>query len=246
MQKMGRKERNKIMKQPLYLEISEYIKNKIIKGELKYGDKINSENELCEKFGTSRMTVRKGLAVLINENYIYPVPGKGNFVSDTNFNQYTLYYSELNSIKSSNEETKLLDVNIINPPIEIMLNLGIAQKKKIIVIKRCLIKYDIPIAYDIKYIPYYVGMPIVEKEIHYATFPEILAKEKSLFEIKKELKISGNNPLEEIQKILKITEDEPVLKIEQKILDNENKPIGFGITYFIAKYYKLKAISSKN
>lgn len=231
------------MKQPLYLEISEYIKNKIIIGVLKAGDQINSENELCEKFNTSRMTVRKGLAVIINENYIYSVPGKGNFVCDTKFNQYTLYYNELNSIKGCGEETKLLGVNIINPPIEAMLNLEITQNKRVIVIKRSLIKYDIPIAYDIKYIPYHVGMPIVEREIHYATFPEILAKEKSLFEIKKELKICGYNPSTEIKNILKIEKNEPIMKIEQKMYDNNNKPIGFGITYFIAKYIKVKAVS---
>lgn len=234
------------MKKPLHIEISEYIKNQIISGKLKYGDKINSENELCEKFGTSRMTVRKGLTVLVNENFIYSVPGKGNFVSEKISNQYTLYFNELNSLKSGNEETKLLGVNIINPPIEVMFNLGITKKRKVIVIKRYSMKHDISIVYDIKYIPYHVGMPIVEKEIHYATFPEILAKEMSHFEIKKELIISGENPSKEVQKILKITKEEPVMKIEQKILDDDNKPIGFGITYFNSKYFKLEASNLKS
>ena len=56
---------------PVYTKIAEEIKRRINKGELKPGDIITSENMLCKEFGASRMTVRKGLAVLASEGYLF-------------------------------------------------------------------------------------------------------------------------------------------------------------------------------
>jgi len=49
---------------PVYITIVEDLKKKIIGGELKPGDAIDSETTLCKEYGASRMTVRKGLAIL--------------------------------------------------------------------------------------------------------------------------------------------------------------------------------------
>lgn len=40
------------------------IKSMIVNGELKQGDRIPSERELCEQFGVSRVSVREGLKIL--------------------------------------------------------------------------------------------------------------------------------------------------------------------------------------
>jgi GntR family transcriptional regulator len=87
-------------------------------------------------------------------------------------------------------------------------------------------------------------MPIVEKEIHYATFPEIVAKKKSLFAIHKELKIKVQKPDEEIREMLNIDETEPVMVIEQRLLDEGNKPIGWGVTFFKGDFFHLQAVST--
>ncbi|NTW72130.1 MAG: GntR family transcriptional regulator [Eubacteriaceae bacterium] len=232
------------MGSPIYLTIVEDMKQKINAGELKPGDMIKSENTLCDDYNVSRMTVRKSLTVLASEGYIYSVPGKGNFVNEPNQDKYILYFNEMNSIESSIEETELLDVNIVKPTLEILFNLQIPENKRVVVIRRIMINDGDPVAYDIKYIPYYRGMPIVEKEIHYATFPEIVAKKKSLFAINKELKIRVQRPDAEIKAVLNIEDTDPVMAIEQKLLDENSKPIGWGVTYFIGDFFHLQAVSS--
>ncbi|SHE89879.1 GntR family transcriptional regulator [Alkalibacter saccharofermentans] len=232
------------MGSPIYLTIVENIKTKINSGEIKPGDMIKSENALCEEYDVSRMTVRKSLTVLASEGYIYSVPGKGNFVNEPNQDKYILYFNEMNSIEGSIEDTQLLDVNIVKPTLEIIFNLQIPENKRVVLIRRVFINEGNPVAYDIKYIPYYRGMPIVEKEIHYATFPEIVSKKKSLFAINKELKIKVQKPDGKLKGILGIEDTEPVMVIEQKLLDEGNKPIGWGITYFKGDFFQLQAVSS--
>lgn len=232
------------MGSPIYLTIVENIKAKINLGELKPGDMIKSENALCEEYDVSRMTVRKSLTVLASEGYIYSVPGKGNFVNEPNQDKYILYFNEMSSIESSIEDTQLLDVNIIKPTLEIIFNLQIPENKRVVLIRRVFISEGNPVAYDTKYIPYNKGMPIVEKEIHYATFPEMVSKKKSLFAINKELKIRVQKPDKRLKDILNLENTDSVMAIEQKLLDEGNKPIGWGTTYFKGDFFYLQAVSS--
>ncbi|TZE80616.1 GntR family transcriptional regulator [Calorimonas adulescens] len=228
---------------PIYIRIADDIKEKINSGELKPGDAIYSENALCRAYNASRMTVRRGLALLANEGYIYSIPGKGNFVQEPDHNTYTLYYNEMKNFISSVDKTKLLEVNIVLPNYKLMNSLQVNPNKKIISIRRLFFTEGEPVAYDVKYLPYYKGMPIVEKEIHYATFPEMVAKSTSLFAIKKQLVIYAQMPDEEIKKHLNIYNEQPLMVVEQKLYNREDKPIGLGITYFKADYCKLYAES---
>ena len=69
---------------PFYLQVKNYIKSKILIGELVPGNPILSERELTEKFGLSRSTVRRALSELVFEGYLIKVQGKGTFVSKHN------------------------------------------------------------------------------------------------------------------------------------------------------------------
>lgn len=66
---------------PKYLALKEYIKEKILQGEIRYGDRILSEHELAQQLNLSRHTVRQALAQLGNEGWIYKEQGKGTFCS---------------------------------------------------------------------------------------------------------------------------------------------------------------------
>jgi GntR family transcriptional regulator len=228
---------------PVYTKIAEEIKRRINKGELKPGDIITSENMLCKEFGASRMTVRKGLAVLASEGYIYSIPGKGNFVQKPDFKKYIISYDEMSNSISSVDKTRLLEVNIIRPDEKLANSLQISKNKNVIVIRRLFYTDGNPVAYDVKYLQYQRGMPIVEKELQHATFPEIISKGTSLFAIKKELSIYARIPDEEMKRYLNIYDQLALLVVEQKLLSCDNKPIGLGITSFRGDYIKLQGFS---
>lgn len=61
--------------------ISNYILDKIKSNELKPGDQIPTEAQLCETFHVSRMTVNKALQTLVDNQYIYRISGRGSFVN---------------------------------------------------------------------------------------------------------------------------------------------------------------------
>ncbi len=67
-------------RQPLYIQIQEYFRNRISSGELKEDEKIPSEKELMQQFDVSRITVANALTQLAKDGWIYRIPGRGSFV----------------------------------------------------------------------------------------------------------------------------------------------------------------------
>lgn len=65
-----------------YLKLKDYLKQEIINGRIKPGEKIPSENTLVEKFSVSRHTVRKAISLLINEGYLQSQQGRGTYCVD--------------------------------------------------------------------------------------------------------------------------------------------------------------------
>lgn len=62
--------------------VKEEIKESIIKGDVKPGEKIQSENELIKRFEVSRHTIRKAIGDLIHEGWLYSEQGAGTFCSN--------------------------------------------------------------------------------------------------------------------------------------------------------------------
>src|SRR5438874_1031550 len=70
-------------------EIVSQIEHAIFEGELKRGDRLESERELAERFGVSRITVRDALRVLEARGLVHVKVGAsgGAFVTETNADQ---------------------------------------------------------------------------------------------------------------------------------------------------------------
>jgi DNA-binding GntR family transcriptional regulator len=70
----------KIKKATLHTQIVDALREMIMIGELKHGDKIN-ENDLCASMEISKTPLREALRVLSAENLISLVPNRGAFVT---------------------------------------------------------------------------------------------------------------------------------------------------------------------
>jgi len=72
---------------PKYVKIKTYFQELIEKGELKPGEMIPSTQELINKFGVGRLTIRQAIGELVLQGYLYTEQGKGTFVVDHNKKQ---------------------------------------------------------------------------------------------------------------------------------------------------------------
>jgi GntR family transcriptional regulator len=65
---------------PLYLQISDDLRTQILQQQLRPGERLPSEHSLMERYGASRQTVRKAVAVLKTEGLLDAAQGQGVFV----------------------------------------------------------------------------------------------------------------------------------------------------------------------
>lgn len=65
---------------PLYKQIKQQIKDKIISGELRYKDRVPSEQEMMDEYQVSKITVKNALIGLAEEGLVTRIQGKGTFV----------------------------------------------------------------------------------------------------------------------------------------------------------------------
>lgn len=65
-----------------YNLLAEKLKNDILSGKIKPGEKLPSENQLSAAYDLSRHTVRKALAILAGEGYVEAEHGRGTFCSE--------------------------------------------------------------------------------------------------------------------------------------------------------------------
>ena len=69
---------------PIYEQIKEHIKNKIISNELKAGDLLPSIRSLAKDLRISVITTKNAYEELEREGYVETIPAKGTYVSNKN------------------------------------------------------------------------------------------------------------------------------------------------------------------
>lgn len=69
---------------PLYEQVKEQIKNKIVSNELKTGDLLPSIRSLAKDLRISVITTKNAYEELEKEGYVETVPGKGTYVANKN------------------------------------------------------------------------------------------------------------------------------------------------------------------
>lgn len=66
---------------PKYLQLASIVRDQIRSGELQPRRAAPSELHLSQRYGVARDTVRKAMALLREQGYVYIVRGLGTFVS---------------------------------------------------------------------------------------------------------------------------------------------------------------------
>ncbi|HFI0436623.1 TPA: GntR family transcriptional regulator, partial [Streptococcus suis] len=66
-----------------YITIHDKIKEQIDNGIWKIGQRLPSERDLADGFGVSRMTLRQGITLLVEEGVLQRKIGSGTYVAST-------------------------------------------------------------------------------------------------------------------------------------------------------------------
>ncbi len=227
---------------PVYYRLADDIKQQIETGVLKDGDLIPTEVQLGEQYGISRMTVRQGISLLAEAGLITTVKGKGSFVTLPRLNQLVI---DLKNSSTGKERLhyKLIGVNLIRNNLELARDLGFTGETNVITVKRLLIKENVPVAIEEKFLRYQKGKPLLETQLEYADFPELVAKHQDSVPVRNDMVISVAALSNEQAKLLEAHDMLPALVVKQVIYAKDDKPLGVSIMVCHKDRFELTATS---
>lgn len=231
-----------------YLQIADTLRIKILSKIWKPGDMLPSENNLSDEYKVSRMTIRKAIEILSNEGYVISTPGKGNYVKEFTLNNFEIFYAPKYLIKGNYTKAELLHADVIPADINMVYHLQVAPYTKIVRIQTIIYQETLPVALDIKYIPYFPGMKIDEDSLDYRSLKDKLSGDAFISDWRNEVSITGDY-ITELPSLLShlqgLHDYIPgfVMVFEEKLMDEDNIPLGYAKLYILNDFCILEGFS---
>lgn len=168
---------------PLYYQLKEILLEMIENEELKPGDPIPPERELCEEHNISRMTARKAVMALVNEGIVYREQGRGSFVSKPKILQSIKKlkgFTEEMKDKGATTRTRILSFKIKEATRESIKNLGLTDNAtRVIEIKRLRYLDDEPFCIELATIPFVMCPDMIESHVEGGSLYSLLENKYS-------------------------------------------------------------------
>lgn len=229
------------MGEVLYLSIVDKIKERILKGQYKPGDMLDSEAAMMREFGASRMTIRKSLSLLSNEGYVYSIPGKGSFVCTPETDLFHFHFNKYEDLAVPIEEVKLLGVQIRASDELLKEKLALKYREKIFEARRLLLSGGSPVAVEFIFFAYIPNQPVVEERLKFANHLEGIERAFA-FSLERSLLIRGVPAGKEVAEYLRCGEKEMVYCLEEDVINAESKAvISFTRFYVLPQYFFIRA-----
>lgn len=210
----------------VYRQIADHLRQEIASGRLAPGDRLPSESQLIARYGKSRVTVRRALALLVTEGLVVADHGRGWFVrrrppvrrlgSDRFARRREGKAAFTVDMEASNRPfyVDVLDVGLGPVPVDAARRLKLEPGTEAIVRRRRYIVEDQPVELATSYIPLDIahGTPIADENPGPGGIYARMEDLGMVFERYDE-EITARMPTEEEGRLLSLPAGSPVLHL---------------------------------
>lgn len=228
---------------PLYFQLKNIIKSKIISNELKGQERLPSESQLCIQYGVSRATVRQGLLELEKEGFIYRERGKGTFITDREGLKHLSLKGTIENLIAAGRGTqiKVVQYREVSPPSHVAKVLQLKENKRIFQLETVRLIPKGPFGYSFIYLPPHLGKMISQDELSETTEFITFVEEKLRTRVHRASQTIDVAIADEVVAgNLSILPKSPVLVIEREYYSRDSSPLFMSLTYFRPDMYKYK------
>ncbi|MES2346826.1 MAG: GntR family transcriptional regulator [Pseudomonadota bacterium] len=220
---------------PLYTQVKENLRERILDGSYPAHAKLPAESELSTIFGVSRITVRQALSDLQKEGMIFKIPGKGTFVSKPKaFQQLTQLegFGEAMSRMGYEIYNQVISHKSIAAPAHVAQQLKLAPGTLIIEIKRVRHLNREPVSLELTYLAHDIGERLRKEDLAGRDIFLILENDYGIALGRADLQIDAMLADDTLAHALRIEEGTAVLRIERLTHAADGAPLDFEYLYF--------------
>ncbi|MEM5406291.1 MULTISPECIES: GntR family transcriptional regulator [Paraburkholderia] len=221
--------------QPLYVQIKDTLRERILNGTYAPHSQMPSEHELCALFGVSRITVRQALGDLQKEGLVFRLHGKGTFVSRPKaFQNVTSLQGFAEAMSSMGYEivNQLRSFRIVKADRHVAQRLNLPEGAPVAEIHRVRMLNREPVSLELTWVPEALGKRLANADLATRDIFLILENDCGVPLGHADVSIDAILADDDIARALRVEDGSPVLRIERLTHDASGNPIDYEYLYF--------------
>jgi GntR family transcriptional regulator len=221
---------------PRHERVSSWIRDQIESGSLLENDKLPSENQLGQRFGVSRITIRRALQTLENEGLISRRQGLGSFVADQRLHQGLDHLSDfVEDMHAAGLEAEsiVLEEGPEKAGARVARALGLEEGTSVYRIDRLRKGNGETLAYDRTWIPMFYAHLLQDQDLEATTIYRVLEEKHGICVCKGTFRIEAINAPNDVAQHLDVPWGRALLLMERTTFSEAEKQV-----YFQQRFYR--------
>jgi DNA-binding GntR family transcriptional regulator len=230
---------NRDADQPVYAQLAESLRQRILEGMYHPGERLPSENMLVESYKVSPMTVRRAINLLASQGIVTTARGSGTFVKEVELGSASFYLQDLKELFSDETTAvKLLETRFKPADVRVARKLNIQEGERAIFIRRLLLVDGVPAFYHRGYLVNDPNRPVVEAELEVTDLKGLFQGSGSSLIKYGDLFLESTSLDKEETKLLKLDPSAVGMLLEHIFYDFDDQPVSWG--WFVCASERLR------
>jgi GntR family transcriptional regulator len=213
---------------PLYRQLKDRLLRELELGKRAPHSRLPSEREWVKKLGISRITVRQALGELVQQGYLYTVPGKGFFVGERQPARELNAFLSFTGVAETRGETpssRVLEAKVVRASAEVAHDLQIAPGAEVIVLARLRLSNDVPMMIQRSLLPHARCPGLLTRDLAAASLFQVLREAYGLALVRAETTVSARLADRAERRLLGLADPGVVLVVDQITFTSDGVPV---------------------
>lgn len=215
---------------PLYAQLESILAEGIAAGTLPAGSRLPNEEQLVERYGVSRTTVRQTIQNLVRRGLVEIRRGKGTFVLQAKITQELTelsgFVEDMQSL-GRQASARLLGKETVPANESVARQLAIRAGTPVVLIQRVRLADNSPLSFDETYLPSEIGEKIVENDLETEPIFSLLEQKYGTLLLEAEYRLEAVSANPSVARALGIAAKSPIFLIERTSYTTGRLPVDY-------------------
>lgn len=235
---------------PLHYRLFRALQDRITDQRYRIGDRLPSEEALCQEFGVSRITVRRAIGRLVELGVIARWRGRGMFVAALPARPAAsplMVRGSLESLFAQVETNTVKSVTLAEetPPDSVRATLGLAPGEPATRVRRVRALDGRLLALTVNYLPRFIGSQLREADLYRLSLVQLFEDRLAVRIVSAEQTIEARAADAEVAEALDLQFGDPILYTERVLFAADRRAVEVMRSCYRPDVYQIKVELSR-
>ncbi len=220
---------------PLLAQIEDRLAGEILSGQPPAGERLPPEDQLAQRFGVSRTTIRAAVQNLIRRGLVEIRRGRGSYVTRPKLTQeltgLTGFVEDM-AVLGLAASAKVVSHGLVPANAAVAAHLALPPGDEVMRIQRVRLADGVPVSFDETYLPAALGMLVAAEDLATQPIFTLLEERFDTPLIEAEYRLEAVAADAAIAKALGIERGAPIFLIERVSFTDGHRPVDYERLYY--------------